>query len=186
MVMREKLGEIRTRLLELLRLKDLPRAGWLRVGLDQPESVASHSWGVAWLVLALCPANLDRGKALAMATIHDVAEVRVGDITPHDGVPAAEKSARELAVLRRLVRPFEHADELESLWLQFEEGASAEGRFVRACDRLDMALQAQHYRDQSAVDTSEFIESALSQLEAEDLRWLAGCPIPESGRRSGS
>ena len=53
---------LRARLLEALSLKDLARAGWVRAGVQHPESVAAHSWGVAWLVLALCPAELDRGR----------------------------------------------------------------------------------------------------------------------------
>ena len=94
MAARERL---RRRLIETMRLKELPRAGWVRVGVSQPESVAAHSWGVAWLVLTLCPTNLDRGRALAIAVLHDLAEVRVGDITPHDGIPSEDKAEAERA-----------------------------------------------------------------------------------------
>ena len=38
---------LRERLAEALLLKEVPRAGWARVGVPRPESVA-HSWGVAW------------------------------------------------------------------------------------------------------------------------------------------
>src|SRR5262245_31586095 len=83
-------------LLEALRLKALRRAGWVRVGVPAPvESVADHSWGVAWLVLALLPEGLDRGKALAYAVLHDLPEVRTGDVTPMDRVPKEEKARRE-------------------------------------------------------------------------------------------
>ena len=77
---------LRDRLSAALALKALPRAGWVRAGVRHPESVAAHSWGVAWLVLVLCPPALDRGRALAIAVAHDLPEVTVGDITPHDGV----------------------------------------------------------------------------------------------------
>ena len=51
---------LRARLLEALALKELPRAGWVRERVQQPESVAAHSWGVAWLVLVLCPEHINR------------------------------------------------------------------------------------------------------------------------------
>lgn len=163
------MSPLRERLIELLALKDLPRAGWVRAGVQQPESVAGHSWGVALLVTTLCPPELDRGRALAIAVLHDLAEVRVGDITPHDGVPEAEKHAMEAAAMRALLAPLPAAPELLALWAEY--GDSPEGRFVKACDKLDMALQAARYSD--AADTQEFIDSALAKLPKGLLRALA-------------
>ena len=40
---------------ETLALKAVDRAGWVRRGVTRPESVAAHSWGIAWLVLLLLP-----------------------------------------------------------------------------------------------------------------------------------
>lgn len=165
---------LRERLLEALELKELPRAGWRRVGIAQPESVASHSWGVAWLVLALCPPEIDRGRALAMAVVHDLPEVRTGDITPHDQVGAAAKQAAERAALQQLVSPLSHGEELKQLWLECEQETSPEGRFVKGCDRLDMALQAERYAAAPGADTSEFIESAVAALQDPDLLALVG------------
>ena len=52
-------------LLEALRLKRLKRAGWVRKGVPDPESVAGHSWGVSWLVLVLLPADrIEAGSLL--------------------------------------------------------------------------------------------------------------------------
>ena len=169
-------SSLRDRLLEALALKELPRAGWLRAGLDEPESVAAHSWGVAWLVLALCPEGLDRGRALAIAVLHDLPEVRVGDITPHDGVSATEKSIAETAALSDLLRGLPQAPELMDLWMEYEQGTTPEGRFVKACDKLDMALQAHRYSAASGLDLQEFIDSALARLPAGPLRDLAGEP----------
>ena len=167
---------LHARLLEALALKALPRAGWVRAGVAAPESVAAHTWGVSWLVLALCPPHLDRGAALAIATVHDLGEARVGDLTPHDGVPKAEKRRLEEAAVRALLAPLPQGAELFERWLDYEEARTPEGRFVKACDKLDMALQAQIYRAQG-VDTAEFIASALRGLTDETLRALAaGAP----------
>ncbi len=145
----------------VLGLKELDRAGWKRAGIASPESVAAHTWGVAWLVLALCPEDLDRDLALRLAVIHDLAEVHVGDITPHDGVSPAEKTAREQAAIQTLLmdRP-----DLVEIWTQYEDQATPEARFVHDCDRLDMALQAIRYARTTGADTAEFIQSARRDI----------------------
>lgn len=164
------------RLAEALRLKEVPRAGWLRVGVAQPESVAAHSWGVAWLVLVLCPEGLDRGRALAIAVLHDLGEARIGDITPHDGIPHEDKQRREREAMTAMTASLATGDELMSLWLEYEEASSPEGRFVKACDKLDMALQAHRYRERDGVDTRELVASALRVLDDETLVALAEGP----------
>lgn len=160
---------LRDLLLETLALKALPRAGWVRVGVRDPESVAAHAWGVAWLVLALCPPHVDRGRALAIAVVHDLAEVRVGDLTPHDPVTPAEKRHREEAAFRDLTGG--RAD-LQELLGEYLEASTPEGRFVRACDKLDMALQAAWYEARQPLDLREFVESALQRLDDPALRAL--------------
>lgn len=166
-------ADVRRVLLETLGLKAVARAGWVRVGVRDPESVAAHTWGVAWLALALCPPGLDRGRALAIALAHDLAEVRVGDITPHDGVPKAEKHRREAQALRDLLAPLPNAAELAALWTEYSAGVSPEARFVRACDKLDLALQAHHYAETQGAPTGELLDSALAALDDADLRALA-------------
>ncbi len=166
--------DLRACLIEALTLKELPRAGWVRVGIDAPESVAAHSWGVAWLVLALCPSSLDRGRALAIAVMHDLAEVRTGDIMPTDPITREEKRTLETRALDDLVAPVARADELRDMLQDYMDGITPEGRFVKACDKLDMALQAHRYLARDGVDTSEFVASALESLQDPELRALAG------------
>src|SRR4051794_19563715 len=103
----------RALLAEALGLKSLTRAGWQRVGVPNPESVAAHSWGVAMAVLLRCPPELDRERVLIMAILHDLAEVRVGDITPYDGVPRAEKHRREREAMATLLA---HRPDLLAIW----------------------------------------------------------------------
>ena len=157
-------AELRARLLEALQLKEVTRAGWVRVGVQAPESVAAHSWGVAWLVLALCPPMLDRGRALAIAVLHDLAEVRVGDLTPSDGVPKGDKARMEAEAMSGLLSGLAGASEFEALWREYEDGSTPEGRLVKACDKLDMALQAARYEATQGLELSEFLDSALSKL----------------------
>ncbi len=167
-------------LLEALRLKALPRAGWVRKGVPSPETVASHSWGVAWLVLALAPEGIDLAKALSYATLHDLAEVRVGDITPADRMAPEEKSRREHEAVAKLTAALRRPD-LAALWEAFENGADREARLVRELDRLDMALQALAHHEAGRPGMREFFESAERVVRDPALRpWLDAI-----GRRMG-
>jgi putative hydrolase of HD superfamily len=166
--------QLRTALLEALRLKELPRTGWVRAGVEGPESVAAHSWGVAWLVLVLCPRHVDLERALAMAVLHDLAEVRTGDITPRCGVPPERKSTAERRALQGMLGGLPRGGALHGLWEECEQRQSLEARFVRACDKLDMALQAARYTGEQGLELQEFVDSALAELDDPMMRALAG------------
>ncbi|MDP2316118.1 MAG: HD domain-containing protein [Pseudomonadota bacterium] len=142
--------------LEAMRLKAVDRAGWKRAGIPHPESVAAHSWGVALLALLRCPPDVDRHKLLAMAILHDLAEVRVGDLTPYDGVSKEDKHERERVAMDDLLadRP-----DLRALWDEAEAGVTPEARLLRELDRADMGAQALLYGD-AGFDVAEFLASA--------------------------
>lgn len=158
--------EARQALLEALALKHVDRAGWVREGITPVESVAAHSWGISLLVLLLLPPELDRARALTYATLHDIAEAWVGDITPHDGV--TDKHAREDAAMEAFCARTGRPDLLET-WRAYEAQSDAEARFVRQLDRLDMGLQAELY-SAAGGDLSEFTASALKVLADPGLR----------------
>ncbi|MEM6930585.1 MAG: HD domain-containing protein [Myxococcota bacterium] len=162
-------------LLEAVRLKALDRTGWVRRGIAGPESVAAHSWGVAWLVLALLPEDLDRQRALTYAVLHDLPEVRVGDLTPHDPMPRSEKVRREREAMQGLTGSSPRGRSLAALWDAYEALDDDEARFVRQLDRLDMALQAVAYAEAQPTHREalvEFVESAAKVVEHPVLRPL--------------
>ncbi len=62
-------------LLHAYGLKDEARQGWVLRGIVDPESVAAHSWGTSLLCLLFAEdAGVDPGEALAISTVHDLAE----------------------------------------------------------------------------------------------------------------
>lgn len=156
-------------LIEALGLKALPRAGWLRIGIREPESVAAHSWGVAWLTLVLLPEGLDLRRALIYAVLHDLPEVRVGDLTPHDRVPPGDKAAAEHRAMAALTIALPRGDALLSAWEAYEAQRDPESRFVRQLDRLDMALQAVAYRRHGPGSLEEFLDSAAMVISDPQL-----------------
>ena len=160
----------KTLLAKLLLLKNVKRAGWVHVLVKEPESVAAHSWGVATLVMALCPENLDSTRAIEIALVHDLPEIITGDITPNDGVTRKEKQVLEQRAASELFEGL--PAKMIERWQEYDEGLTPESIFVHAVDKLDMALQAEHYNLTQGIDTSAFIESALAKLPAGVLRSL--------------
>jgi len=143
----------REALIEALGLKGVVRAGWVRAGVENPESVAAHSWGMAMLATQLCPGDLDFQRVLELCILHDVAEVRVGDITPHDGIAPEEKHRQETEAIQEM------GIEASEIFAEYEAQETPESRFVRYLDKLDMALQAEIYESQN-LDLSEFKRAA--------------------------
>ena len=136
-------------LLSAYRLKDEPRAGWALRNVEQPESVADHSWGTALLsLLHAGEAGVDAHRSLRIALVHDIAEAEVGDVPRRvsesdQPMSRAEKTRREERAIARLAGgPLEKAAEL---WREYEEGKSAEALFVRDMNLVDMCLQALYY-----------------------------------------
>ena len=146
--------------LEVLGLKEVDRAGWKRSGLTDVESVAAHSWGVAFLVMQICPPELDRLKLIEMAVCHDVAEVRVGDITPHDGISPEEKVRAETEAMLSLSQGFPRGEYMLELYREYEAGETPEARFLKLCDKLDMAFQSYVYQSRTENDLQNFRKTA--------------------------
>ena len=143
----------REALIEALGLKGVVRAGWIRAGVKNPESVAAHSWGMAMLAPQLCPGDLNFQRVLELCILHDVAEVRVGDITPHDGIAPEEKHRQETEAIQEM------GIEASGIFAEYEAQETPESRFVHYLDKLDMALQAEIYESQN-LDLSEFKKAA--------------------------
>ena len=147
---------------EWLGLKDIPRTGWVRAGVNSPESVAAHSWGMSVLAMHLCPEDLDRTRVIEMCLVHDLPEVEVGDLTPNDDT--STKAADEHRAMTRL------APQWLGLFEEYEAQETEEAKFVKYLDKLDMALMARIYEEKHGLDLSEFIASAREVIGETNLK----------------
>ena len=131
-------------------LKAIPRMGWRVRGVRDGESVAEHSYAVALIAMMLADRldiDVDTGKLLKIALVHDLPEHMLGDIhAPASQILGVDvKEAAELRVLERLFDGLENGPEYIALWKEFAERSSVEGRLVRAIDKLEMFTQAYQY-----------------------------------------
>ncbi len=65
-------------------LKKTSRQGWIdKLSLDNPESVADHSYSMAIMGMVISDLqNYDSEKIIKMILLHDLAESKIGDHTP--------------------------------------------------------------------------------------------------------
>ena len=156
-------------LLEIYNLKDEKRTGWDLRNIEEPESVAGHSWGVAFLSLNYMPQELDSEKVLKMSIIHDVAEAEVGDIAKRavdveNDISEEEKEKLEKKAVERYSESL--GNFVTDSWKEYEERKTPEAKFVKDMDLIDMCLQALKYEKQARYNPEEENENFQ---EYEDL-----------------
>lgn len=134
-------------IVEIEKLKDVQRKT-RPVGLDRYENSAEHSWHVCLAALMLKdsanePVNIDR--VIKMLLIHDLGEIDAGDTIIYASETPELKKKEEAGLARVFgLLPEGQADEYISLWLEFEDGETADAKFAKAIDRVPPLLHNLH------------------------------------------
>ena len=103
------------------KIKKVKRAGWVVKGIKSPESVAEHTYGVAFLCILLAKEfKLNESKLMKMAFIHDLGESIIGEII-------LEKGAREKILRRKNSRKKRKPSELYSQIQKTEQSITIYG-----------------------------------------------------------
>lgn len=141
-------------LLQGNQLKRTDRTGWTQRGVPAAESVAAHSYGVVFttmLLAELVTAEIDLGRALALAVLHDLPEARTSDI-PRPAwryLPVGSKEQAERQAMSEILDGLPFAADWLALWDELTANESAPARLVHDADRIDLYLQAWVYEQQS-------------------------------------
>jgi len=158
---------------ELMRLKSVPRIGWLLRGVRDVESVAAHSFGVAVIAMLLADRARARGlevnveRLLRMALLHDLTESRTGDLPStikRYFDKAAIKAADESIAREIFTELGDWSDSYLELWFDYEHRVSIESRLVKAADKLDLLMQSREYEKGGARSLQEFWDTADSDF----------------------
>lgn len=152
---------------QISNLKQTMRKGWLRHGIEQPESVADHSYRMAVMGLLLAPQlGVDTDRLVQLLLVHDLAESDpdVGDITPFDGITREEKARREREVMEKLCAKLPNGERILALWNEYEDRKTPEAEVAHQIDNLEMALQAKEYERATGKTLSEFVEHAKVRI----------------------
>ncbi len=167
------------RLVEFLkmtgRLKRTSRAGWVEVGIRQPESVADHTFRTSILCMLYADIEgLNLPKLLRMTLIHDLPEAIIGDLTPSKKhIKSKEKENEAIDQILSLL-PKRLREKYILVWNEYQDGKTGEAKAVRQLEKLEMALQAKEYEKDRSTSQSlrRFIESAEKAVVWPQLRRL--------------
>ena len=160
-----------------LNLKNITRQGWVdKLSLKHPESVADHSYSMAIMGMIISDLeNYNSEKMLKMILLHDLAESKIGDITPEEMTPENKikienKSFNE--IINQL--PESIKSQYLEIWQEYQNNSSKESLFVHQIDKLEMALQAKIYQKNGKTieDIEPFLESAKGSITDKKLKEL--------------
>jgi putative hydrolases of HD superfamily len=144
--------------LEAQMLDRIPRSGYVLRGVANPESVSEHSWHVLFLVWTLGARieEIDLFRAVEIALVHDLAELRIGDLprTSSHYFPEGAKKAAESAAMADILAPL--PERALALYEEYQQGASPEARLVKACDKLQLMLKVAVYERWGTGALAEF------------------------------
>jgi putative hydrolases of HD superfamily len=162
-----------TFLFEMGQLKNLDRAGWLLLGIPQPESVAEHSFRVAMVCLVLASVDgADIGRTVTLGLFHDAHETRIGDV-PSVGRAYVTTAAPEAVTAHQVAgMPGAAAKELQDLTAEYEACETTEARLAHDADKIETLLQAMEYQA-CGYDTQGWRETSLAALRTETGQLLA-------------
>jgi putative hydrolase of HD superfamily len=145
-------------LLEAQTLDRVPRSGYVLRGVAEPESVTEHTWHVLFLVWALGAKieGIDVARAVEIALVHDLAELRIGDLprTSSHYFPEGAKRTAEAAAMADVLAPM--AERALPLYEEYQQGRTPEARLVKACDKLQLMLKVAVYERWGTGALAEF------------------------------
>lgn len=128
------------------KLKELKRTGWVESSVLESESVADHSYRVALLTMTLSDRKgIDTLKTVRMALLHDLAESKVGDLTPRQ--KQSNHGELESIAMKEILS--ELPQEISSLyletWDEYQRNETDEAKLVHNADKIEMLIQAKEY-----------------------------------------
>jgi putative hydrolase of HD superfamily len=154
-------------LFESMLMKRLPRTGWLHVGAPE-ESIGAHSFGAAMISLALSRmeglSQEDEHALLRRALLHDMHELRVGDL---NAVTRQYTKSDEARAERDLFFGTAFSPDLKLLQSERLHMLSKDA------DKLDLLLMAIMNANAGNRNMVPFIKSALSQIRSKSGKKLA-------------
>lgn len=139
-------------------LDRIPRSGYVLRGVPEPESVTEHTWHVLFLVWTLGARTdgIDVNRAMEIALVHDLAELRIGDLprTSSHYFPEGAKRAAEAAAMSDILAPL--PERARRLFEEYQQGATPEARLVKACDKLQLMIKVAVYEKWGTGALAEF------------------------------
>src|SRR5512132_1864695 len=161
-------------LYEMGLLKRYKRTGWWIAGIDNPESIAEHSFRTAIIgYLLAVMEGADPARTATLCLFHDTQETRIGDV-PSVGkayvvtAPNPEVTADQVAGF-----PAEISQAVRQVVEEFESRETLEAQLAKDADKLECLIQAREYQAQGHQDVPPWIETSAAALRSKSARRVA-------------
>ena len=137
-------------------IKNIIRTGWLdwKVKRKRIESVAEHIVGTQMLALAVYSEykyEIDIKKVILMLALHELEEIKIGDLTPFQITKAEKKKIGKKAV-EDIIKNLNIKEDIDKIIDEFDERITKEALFAHHIDKLECALQCKLYDEENCVD----------------------------------
>lgn len=137
------------------KLKEKVRTGWIEIGINKErlESVAEHIYGCLILAIAIdseYKLDLDMYKVLKMLTLHELEEIKMGDLTLRSGITKEEKIELGKKCVKDVTDGLFKQNEIEQLLDEFNAQLTKEAIFCYHIDKIECDFQAKVYDLQGA------------------------------------
>lgn len=163
------------------KLKNIVRTGWTdwHVKRERVESIAEHIYGVQMLAMIINSEykyDIDIMKVMFMLAIHEIGEIKIGDLTMFQ-ISKEEKIKIERKAVSDILANLMDKDMIEALFLEFDERKTKEAQFAHMCDKLECDLQCRIYDEEGCVDLNHqednksFYHSDVQDLFNQGLSW---------------
>jgi len=141
------------------KLKNVIRTGWKdwNVKAERLESVAEHIYGVQILAIAMKSEynyDIDIMKVIYMLAIHELGETIIGDLTQFQ-ISKKEKQLIEHKAVHKILENLIDKNQIEQIYLEFEEQKTKEAIFAYLCDKLECDIQCKLYDLENYVDLNQ-------------------------------
>ncbi len=172
--MADDLSAVARFLYEAGTLKHTRRTGWWMAGVNDPESVAEHSWRTS--IIASVIAKLegaDPARAAFLAVWHDTQETRTGDVNHLGKKYAASADPEAVTADQTAGMPELLAATIQDLVAEYEAKDSPEAVCARDADKLECMLQGIEYKAQGYQAAQRWIDNSRARLATETGQRLA-------------
>ena len=169
------------------KLKDVIRTGWQDWGVkrERVESVAEHVYGVQMLAIAMKSEyqyDVDIMKVIYMLAIHELGETIIGDLTQFQ-IAKEEKEKIEHEAVHKILSSLLDGEQIEALFLEFDERKTKEAMFANRCDKLECDIQSKLYDQEGCVDlnhqenndtaNNELVKKLLAEGKSWSDMWIS-------------
>lgn len=166
--MEDKIRNLLEFYLLAIELKDKIRSGWKQWNIERErvESVAEHIYGTCILVIAIdsqFQLDINLYKVVTMLVLHEIEEIKIGDLTPFDKVTKEEKRKMGKQAVEEVLNTLDKKAEYIQLIEEFEEMETNEAKVAMMCDKLEADIQCKIYCEEQSLDINKKENEGLIQ-----------------------